>query len=182
MKAKLLVSEKNKEKILNILSSNNIIIDETANILIAEDKYCNCDDGDIKIIFSDDKLEEFSNFTRLLSYDIVSDGMILGMGNSSFVPIEIKDISYFNAVNNEIFANLENGKQYTVKKKLYQLEEEFYSAGFFRINKSELVNMKKITLISPMFKGKLIIKLAGYKEYFDISKGYTRAFKERLGF
>ena len=182
MKAKLLVSEKNKEKVISILTSNNIIIDDTANIVIAEDGYYSVNDGDVKIVFSDNKIDELGNFIRLIGSDIISEGMILGIGDNSFVPLEIKDISYFNAVNNETYANLDDGRQFVVKKKLYQMEEEFYLSGFFRINKSELVNMKKITLISPMFKGKLIIKLTGYSNYFDISRGYTKAFKERLGF
>lgn len=108
--------------------------------------------------------------------------MILGKSNETYIPIQIKDICYFNAINNDTFANLLDGNRYQVKNKLYQLEEELSSNNFFRINKSELINMKKISLITPMFKGKLIINLVGYMTPYDISRGYTKAFKERLGF
>lgn len=182
MKVKVLSSDKSKQKILDILSSNNITVDENASIVILEDGYCNSKDFDVKIVFKEQKISQFSSLMSLISCDAAIGDIILGKKNDAYVPIKISDISYFNGINNDTFANLENGESYIVKKKLYQLEEELYSEGFFRINKSELINMKKINLIAPMFKGKLIVYINGYDIPLDISRGYTKEFKERLGF
>ena len=183
MKVRLLVADKSRQKVIDILSVNNITVDDTSSIVIIEDNYSDAQEYeyDVKIIFKEDKIAEFTYFIRQLSDTGIAD-MILGKRNDAYTPIKLSDVSYFNSINNDTYANLENGKSYFVKKKLYQIEEELYSIGFFRTNKSELVNMKKISRIIPMFKGKLIIKLAGHSTPFDISRGYTKAFKERLGF
>lgn len=182
MIVKLVCSQANKRIITDILQANNIIISQKSSILIAETGYGNDLDYDVKIIFKEDKIEDFIEVIHEIKGKAKIIDVILGMKNESYRPINIEDICYFNAINNDIFIHLENREIYMTRSKLYQLDEELMNNNFFRINKSELINMNKISLITPMFKGKLIIYLKGYKKPFDISRGYTRAFKERLGF
>lgn len=182
MNVKLVCSENNEKVISDILITKNIHISEDSKIIIIEEGYNDNMPFDIKIVFKSDKIDNFIDAIVQLKDNKKIKNVILGIKNGTYTPLKIQDICYFNAINNDTFAHLQNGKQYLVKSKLYQLEEELVSIDFFRINKSELVNMKKISLITPMFKGKLLINLIGYKQPFDISRGYTKAFKERLGF
>ncbi|MBN2878227.1 MAG: LytTR family transcriptional regulator [Clostridia bacterium] len=182
MKVRLITTDKNRNSIVDILSANSIDLDDESNILLAERGCIDTRGCDLKIEFSEEGIDELINILSLIGNETKLKGMILGKFNETYKPIKIADISYFNALNNDTYANLADGKSYLVKKKLYQLEDELIGDGFFRINKSELVNMKKISLITPMFKGKLIINLEGYKAPFDISRSFTKAFKERLGF
>lgn len=181
MKIKLLCSPSTDETVRKILLTNNISISNNSSILVAEDGYdCDVDFG-IKIIFKKEKLSDFEQVMAKLSNNENNSTIFLGMNNGNYKPINIEDISYFSAINNSTYINTIKGNQYIVKSKLYQLQEDL-DHKFFRINKSELINMNKIKLITPMFKGKLILHLEGYSTPFDISRGYTKAFKERLGF
>jgi len=178
---KLLCSEANKKAIENLLMKNQIMIDEDTNIIIVEDGYEVDTFFSIKIVFFNDKIEELQEMISIFKGNYLLKDMVIGIKNGSYTPLKIKDICYFNAINNDVFAHMENGAVYIVKSKLYQLEKFIKMDIFFRINKSELINMQKIRLITPMFKGKLIIYLEGHKNPFDISRGNTKAFKERLG-
>lgn len=178
---KLLCSEENYKIIEEILKSNDQLRNQTS-LAIIEMGY---DDGlsyDVKVEFEKNKIDELIDFLSLLQTNNLKVDTILGMKEDAFKPLDIKSISYFNAINNDVYAHVSNGEEYVIKNKLYQLEKMLDSQVFFRINKSEIVNMEKISIIKPMFKGKLIIYLEGYKNPFDISRNYTKTFKERLGF
>ncbi|MCQ2506093.1 MAG: LytTR family transcriptional regulator [Lachnospiraceae bacterium] len=69
------------------------------------------------------------------------------------------------ASNQKVYA-LSSDKQYTVQKKLYELENELEKACFVRISKSELVNYKMIKCLDMSMTGtiKLVMK-NGYETY-----------------
>jgi DNA-binding LytR/AlgR family response regulator len=178
---KLLCSEQNYKIIKEILRSN-VQVKNHPSLAIIENGY---DDGlsyDVKIEFGKDKINQLIDFLSLIQTNDSKMESILGMKEDAFKPLDVKTISYFNAINNDVYAHLSNGEEYLVKNKLYQLEELLDRNIFFRINKSEIINMTEISIIKPMFKGKLILYLEGYKNPFDISRNYTKTFKERLGF
>lgn len=181
MNVKLLCHKKNKKCISDILFANNIIVDDTSSIILCEESFQDESNYDIKIVFRISAISELANFFQGYLSSQLSSNIILGKYNDTYTPINMSEISYFNGLNNDTYANVSNGKKYLVKNKLYQLEEMLSGKSFFRINKSELINIKKITLIIPMFKGKLLVNLEGYKPPFDISRGYTQDFKKRLG-
>jgi DNA-binding LytR/AlgR family response regulator len=178
---KVLCDTKNYKIIENILLANHIFVESDSKIVIVEEGYDNLQLFDVKISFCEDRIEEFQKTIQLFQGNKSPSNIVIGISNGAYMPIRINDICYFNAINNDVFAHIENGKQYIVKSKLYQLEKDIGRGLFFRINKSELINMQKISLITPMFKGKLIISLIGVEIPLDISRGYTKAFKERLG-
>ena len=91
------------------------------------------------------------------------------------------DIVFIYAVDNDVFIHDKSKNEYLIRPKLYQLEAMLLPDYFIRINKSQIVNIRYIQRIDPMFKGRLIIYLEGEKMPLDISRSYTKEFKERLG-
>lgn len=181
MRIKLICKEENVKLLNDILQSNNVVLDDDAKILLVEEGLDNPIDFCLKISFKMNSLNELINLVQNLKTNENFGDILIGKRKDSYTPINVDDICFFNSINNSTFANLSNGKRYLIKNKLYQLETNLSKNYFIRINKSELVNLKKINLITPMFKGRLILNLDGYGEPFDISRGYTKRFKERLG-
>ena len=165
----------------NILYNHNIIISESARVFIVEKGMDYEDEYDFLIVFSADHMHTLIDVIQGLEQDDFQRNMFLGKQGDTLVPIAIETVTYFNALGNDTYANLNGTCRLKIKYKLYQLEEGLLPNHFIRINKSEIVNIKKIKTISPMFKGNLLIYLDNYKTPFDISRNYIKNFKERLG-
>lgn len=54
--------------------------------------------------------------------------------------LPVKDIYYFESVDNRVFAYCAK-EVYEVRKKLYELEEELVSQDFLRISKSSIIHL-----------------------------------------
>ena len=76
------------------------------------------------------------------------------------------DIVRFYAEGSKIMVDA-NGQKYSIPQKLYELEENLDSKLFFRISKSEIINLKKIQRLDMNIAGtiKIIMK--------DNSESYT---------
>lgn len=93
--------------------------------------------------------------------------------------IPTKDIFYFDAVDNRVYAYT-GDKCFEIKKKLYEIEEDGSFASFLRVSKNTIVNIKKINHLSPEFNGRFEAKLLN-GESVIISRGYVPALKKKLG-
>lgn len=92
--------------------------------------------------------------------------------------LTLKDIFYFESVDNKLYAY--TAKQvYEVHKKLYEIEEEYANTDFLRISKAVVVNVSKVTYIRPMLNGRFEAKLKN-DEKVIISRQYVPALKEKL--
>lgn len=92
--------------------------------------------------------------------------------------LALKDIFYFEAVDNKVYAY--TAKQvYEVHKKLYEIEEDYANTDFLRISKAVVVNVSKITYIRPMLNGRFEAKLRN-DEKVIISRQYVPSLKEKL--
>lgn len=171
--------EENKAVFTALLQANNMTVDETSKCVLCEDGVQCATDYDFLILFKRDKIAELINLLKGRSG--TNPTMIMGKRDETFIPIDIDSVVFFNSYGNDTFANTLAGESYKIKYKLYQLEEEVLSKHFIRINKSEIVHIKHITKIIPMFKGKLILQLEGYKQPVDISRNFLKDFKERIG-
>lgn len=178
-KYKLVCKKDNEIIIRELLKSNNIITDQTSTIVICEEGADSDGNYDIVIYFKKDKIMELIEFIKGKYQNEYA--VIMGKSEDHYVPIDINNVVFFSAYGNDTFANIIDGKQYKIKYKLYELESEVLEKCFIRINKSQVVNIKHIVKIIPMFKGKLILKIQGYKETIDISRNYIKEFKERIG-
>jgi DNA-binding LytR/AlgR family response regulator len=177
-KYRLLCKNQNEEMLLEIFKANHITIDQEAPIILCEQGIECTMDQDLIIYFRADKITLLLGLLKKDQHSQLS--ILMGKSNENYIPIEINNVVYFNAYGNDTYANTMDSKRYKIKNKLYELEE-ILSKRFIRINKSEIVNIRFIDKITPLFKGKLILKLYGYKEPVDISRNYIKDFKERIG-
>ena len=91
-----------------------------------------------------------------------------------------KEIYYFEAVDNKVFAYGEK-EVYEMKAKLYELEEDFEGTDFFRASKSSIINLSQIKSLTPAFNGRFEALLYN-KEKVIISRQYVSELKKKLGF
>ena len=99
--------------------------------------------------------------------------------SDNIVMLPLNDIYYFDAVDNKVFSYTKD-KCFEVKKKLFEIEEEYEQTSFVRISKNAIVNIKKIERLIPEFNGRFEAKLKN-GESIMISRGYVPLLKKKLG-
>ncbi len=104
---------------------------------------------------------------------------IAGYTGESIVMLPVAEIFYFDAVDNKVFSYTKD-KCFEVKKKLFEIEEEYGNASFIRVSKNAIVNIRKIERLVPEFNGRLEAKLKN-GESIIISRGYVPQLKNKLG-
>ncbi len=103
---------------------------------------------------------------------------LTGYAEERIVKLELKDIFYFESVDNKVFAYTGKGV-YEIHKKLYELEEEYSNTDILRISKSAIVNISKIAYVKPIFNGRFEAKLKN-DEKIIISRQYVTELKKKL--
>lgn len=93
--------------------------------------------------------------------------------------LDTKDVYYFEAVDNRVFAYCEK-QVYEIRKKLYELENELTGTDFLRISKSAIVDLSKVIHLSAAFNGRLEAKLKN-GEKIIISRQYVPILRKKLG-
>lgn len=93
--------------------------------------------------------------------------------------IDPKEVYYFEAVDNKVFAYCEK-QVFEIRKKLYELENELANTDFLRISKSTIVDLSKVLHLSAAFNGRLEAKLKN-GEKIIISRQYVPNLKKKLG-
>ena len=108
-----------------------------------------------------------------------SENPLTGYLDDKIVKLAPKDVFYFESVDNRVFAYA--GKNvYEVRKRLYEIEEEYANTDFLRISKSAIVNVAKIAYIRPLLNGRFEAKLKN-DEKIIINRQYVIELKKKLG-
>lgn len=107
------------------------------------------------------------------------DERLTGYLEDKIVKLSLKDIYYFEAVDNKIFAYASE-ETYEIHRKLYELEQDFVHTDFLRISKSAIVNTSKIAYVKPIFNGRFEAKLKN-GEKIIISRQYVAELKKKIG-
>ena len=95
------------------------------------------------------------------------------------VLLPLKDILRFYTENQKVMAQDERGV-YSIPEKLYELEERLDAGQFFRISKSEIVNLKKIKRLDLSIIGTIKVILSDGTETYTSRRNVTKL-KQRLG-
>ncbi|MBQ9588905.1 MAG: LytTR family transcriptional regulator DNA-binding domain-containing protein [Butyrivibrio sp.] len=111
--------------------------------------------------------------------DGVSKDTMAVYADESILMVPIRDILYFDATDNHVFAYTKDNC-YETRKKLFEIEELLANSSFLRISKNAIVNIKSIDHISPEFNGRLIASLKNGEDII-ISRGYVPELKRKLG-
>lgn len=88
------------------------------------------------------------------------------------------EIHYFHTEKEGVIAVTAEGS-YSLKEKLYELEEILSSAKFIRLSKSVIANLHELNRFEASFNGTLVVHFkSGVKEY--VSRTYVSGIKEAL--
>ena len=134
------------------------------------------EEGKINILFTEENIEEIAFLVKTLSQGA---SYYINLENSQGVrPADIKDILYFEALDNDVFAIIGKERFYVLEK-LYILEQTLTERNFVRVSKSFLVNIAHISLIKPMLNSKLKLIMSN-KDVVEVNRTYIKSFKERM--
>lgn len=108
-----------------------------------------------------------------------AEDKLTGYIDDKIVKLSLKEIYYFEAVDNKVFSYTAK-ETYEVHKKLYEIEQAFEHTDFLRISKSVIVNVAKIAYVKPIFNGRFEAKLKN-DEKVIVSRQYVADLKKKLG-
>ena len=122
------------------------------------------DDSIVKIV---EKLKEEEN-------------VITGIKDSKVHIIKPDNVLYFESVDKRTFVYTKEDV-YESNLRLYQVEEKFSTYHFFRASKSTIINISKISVINPIFGGRVEVLLEN-KEKLIVSRQYVPILKAKLDY
>lgn len=121
----------------------------------------------------DDEVNEIINKLR------TDQHLILGYQDEKVHRIRLADVYYFEAVDGKVFGYCKDSV-FEVKQKLYELEDLTKGKNCFRASKSTILNIAKISSISPSISGRFEAVLDN-GERAVISRQYVPVLKNMLG-
>lgn len=105
--------------------------------------------------------------------------IISGSKDGKIEVLEQNDLSRICAANSKVFAVTDKG-EYTLRLRLYEVEERLNPDQFVRISNSEIINLKKVKNFDLSFTGTICVELAdGTTTY--VSRRYVSKIKKILG-
>lgn len=106
------------------------------------------------------------------------EDQLSGYEDTRIYQISLRDIYYFEGVDNKVYAYLKD-QVYEIKNKLYELEDLYKKRKFFRCSKSVLINLLKIECVKPALNGRFTAKLLNGEQVI-ISRQYVPDLKKTL--
>lgn len=104
---------------------------------------------------------------------------LTGYIEDKIVKLSVKEIYYFEAVDNKVFAYTAK-ETYEIRKKLYEIEQVYAHTDFLRISKSVIADISKIAYVKPIFNGRFEAKLRN-DEKVIVSRQYVSQLKQKIG-
>ncbi len=93
--------------------------------------------------------------------------------------LDLTEVECISANDGKVYAFSEDGKEYLLKKRLYEIEETL-PPEYIRINKSSIANRKKIKRFVTAISGAVDVEFkSGFKEY--VSRRCFADLKRRYG-
>ncbi len=169
---KLKVPKESRARIRNKLK---IVDSKKYEYVLTTDKN-ETEDDKINIVFSEEQAEKVN---RMLDSIVKGEDVFITVESDKGLKyIESRKIHYFMIENEEVYAHLMN-HTFTVKMKLYELEEQLENKYFIRVSKYSLVNINKIDYIKPAFNSKLLLLMKN-GDKVEVNRRYYKAFKKTL--
>jgi two-component system response regulator LytT len=99
--------------------------------------------------------------------------------NSLYI-LAVEDVTYLQADEGVVFAVDKQGARYPLAGTLTEQEKQLDPTKFFRINRSELVNISYVERVEPYFNNRLSIKLKTGLDALVTSTAQTSEFRKWL--
>ncbi len=130
----------------------------------------------INIVFNEEQAEKVN---LMLDSIVKGEDIYISIESDRGIKhIESRKIHYFMIDNEEVIAVLLKHR-FTVKMKLYELEELLKNKYFLRVSKYALVNINKIDYIKPAFNSKLLLLMKN-GDKVEVNRRYYKTFKKTL--
>ncbi len=180
MKVGLICKDNIMPVLSEVFSNRNLEIDATSDIYIVEAGCC-LPPGKTSIVFEQSCLPSLIGLLDRLSKGADNTGSsIIGKSEEeNFEIIPFRQICFFEGRGNNTFCITKEG-EYKVKEKLYELETKLPQNSFIRVGKSFIVNIENVKQIVPWFGRRLVLKFSECKREVEVSKNYSKSFKEFL--
>ncbi|MDO5061555.1 MAG: LytTR family DNA-binding domain-containing protein [Peptostreptococcaceae bacterium] len=105
--------------------------------------------------------------------------IIAGYRNETFEILDPSRIIRIYTASGKVFAVTKEG-EYTLRLRLYELEEHLNRRSFVRISNSEIINLKKVRSFDLSFSGTICVKLSDETTSY-VSRRYVAKIKQVLG-
>ena len=129
------------------------------------------------ILLTDSMTEEVNDIVRRLSEQPAS--LLTGFREDMCEVLEQGDIIRVYARSGKVFAVTERG-EFTLRQRLYELEERLDRSRFVRISNSEIVNVRKVRGFDLSLAGTICVALANGETTYA-SRRYVSKIKQILG-
>ncbi len=101
--------------------------------------------------------------------------------DESIIILDVEDITYITAIDGKIYVFTKN-KKHKSNESLSSWENKLKNNNFFRCHRGYIVNVNKISKVSPWFNGAYNLSLNYVKELIPVSRNYAKQLKNILNF
>lgn len=99
---------------------------------------------------------------------------------NSLYLLAVEEVMYLQVAEGVVFAIDKQAARYPLAGTLTELEQQLDPSQFFRLNRSELVNIRYVEKVEPYFNNRLSIKLKHGDTALVTSSAHTAAFRKWL--
>lgn len=131
-----------------------------------------------KIIIVTDKMtDEINEIIKRISEQ--PPAILVGFQNSEANILAPDHIIRIYAARQKVYAVTDDG-EYTLRLRIYEIEERLYPLNFVRISSSEMINLKKVKNFDLGFSGTICVHLQNGSTAY-VSRRYVAKIKKILG-
>ena len=129
------------------------------------------------IVLTDRMTDEVNEIVRKISE--TEPTMLAGFREDTVTVLDPEEIYRIYAANGKVFA-VTGKAEYTLRMRLYEVEERFRRSSFVRISNSEIINLKAVRSFDLSLAGTIRVALKNGETAY-VSRRYVGKIKEALG-
>lgn len=129
------------------------------------------------VVYTDRVTDEVQSIVRRLSQD--APQVIVGFREEDAVLLAEEDVQRIFAEGGKVFAETADGR-FSLRLRLYELEERLDAKKFVRISNAEIVNLSWIRGFDLSFAGTICVRMKSGVETY-VSRRYVAKIKQVLG-
>ena len=129
------------------------------------------------IVLTDRMTDEVNEIVRKISE--AEPAMLAGFREDTVTVLDPEEIYRIYAANGKVFA-VTGKAEYTLRMRLYEVEERFRRSSFVRISNSEMINLKTVRSFDLSLAGTICVSLKNGETAY-VSRRYVSRIKEALG-
>lgn len=129
------------------------------------------------VVYTREVNDEINELVRYISE--VEPTQLLGYRDDHIELIQPENILRVYAERHKVFVQTERG-DFTVRCRLYEMEQRLFQSWFIRVSNSEIINFKQVEHLDLSYNGTICLKLRNGATSF-VSRRYLTKIKQYLG-